>query len=240
VVCDDWLFLNHNNIGDVLTSVCPLRASHQWKKERGDLQQRIISDEGKTTTSRHAAASRTTASALQISCYIVSHRRWRHETRIRYTILGHIVLAKFVRTSREISVSWIISPLKSSHFQNCSALLARFLVCSQVTADAFGNHLGKKCVTSMKKVFSFHWIIVFVQFFSNLSMLFWLHMRVCSSISIRRNRIRALLSLPRLALRAEKFQESSQCTWCAVNVGLWNGMAVYVTNTWPLSTRPRL
>jgi hypothetical protein len=43
------------------------------------------------------------------------------------------------------SVSWLISPLKSSHFQNCSVLLASFLVGStsdQVTTDAFGNHLG--------------------------------------------------------------------------------------------------
>jgi hypothetical protein len=31
---------------------------------------------------------------------------------------------------------------------------------------------------------------------------------------------------------------SSQCTLCAVNVGLWNSMAMYVTK--PLSTRPRL
>jgi hypothetical protein len=52
---------------------------------------------------------------------------------------------------------------------------------------------------------------------------------VSSSISISRDRIRALLSLPRLALRTEKFQESSLCTLCAVNVGLFNGMAMYVT-----------
>jgi hypothetical protein len=41
-----------------------------------------------------------------------------------------------------LSVSWLISPLKSSHFYNSSILLARFLVCStndEVTADAFGN-----------------------------------------------------------------------------------------------------
>jgi hypothetical protein len=49
---------------------------------------------------------------------------------------------------------------------------------------------------------------------------FDLHMRVSSSISIRRDRIRALLSLHRLALCAEKFQESNLGTLCAVNVGL--------------------
>jgi hypothetical protein len=59
----------------------------------------------------------------------------------------------------------------------------------------------------------------FLRFFRDY---LWLHMRVSWSISIRRDRIRALLSLPRLALRAEKFQESSLCTWCAVNVVLWN------------------
>jgi hypothetical protein len=36
------------------------------------------------------------------------------------------------------------------------------------------------------------------------------------------------LSLPRLALHMEKFQESSLRTLCAVNIGLWNGMAMYV------------
>jgi hypothetical protein len=65
-----------------------------------------------------------------------------------------------VETSR-LRMSWIVEyanidlciyrvdikngPLKSSHFQNSSILFARFLVCStsdQVTADAFGNHLG--------------------------------------------------------------------------------------------------
>jgi hypothetical protein len=43
------------------------------------------------------------------------------------------------------SVSDLISPLKSSHFQNSSILFIRFLVCStsdQMTVDAFGNHLG--------------------------------------------------------------------------------------------------
>jgi predicted nucleic acid-binding Zn finger protein len=34
---------------------------------------------------------------------------------------------------------------------------------------------------------------------------------LAQSISIRRDRIRVVLSLPRLALRAEKFQESSLC-----------------------------
>jgi hypothetical protein len=41
----------------------------------------------------------------------------------------------------------------------------------------------------------------------------WLRMRVSWSISIRRDRIRALLSLPRLALRAEKFQELHDVPW---------------------------
>jgi hypothetical protein len=44
-----------------------------------------------------------------------------------------------------LSVSDLISPLKSSHFQNSSILFIRFLVCGtsdQVTVDAFGNHLG--------------------------------------------------------------------------------------------------
>jgi hypothetical protein len=49
------------------------------------------------------------------------------------------------KLSRRFSVSWIISPLKSSHFYNSSILLASFLVCStsdQVTANAFGNLWG--------------------------------------------------------------------------------------------------
>jgi hypothetical protein len=44
-----------------------------------------------------------------------------------------------------LSVSDLISALKSSHFQNSSILFIRFLVCStsdEVTVDAFGNHLG--------------------------------------------------------------------------------------------------
>jgi hypothetical protein len=44
-----------------------------------------------------------------------------------------------------VSVSWKVSPLKSSHFQNCSVVSVSFLTCStsdQLTADAFGNHLG--------------------------------------------------------------------------------------------------
>jgi hypothetical protein len=55
-------------------------------------------------------------------------------------------------------------------------------------------------------------------------------MRVSSSISIRRDRIRALLSLPRLALRAEKFQESSIWTLCAVNVVKRNGTPAQRSN----------
>jgi hypothetical protein len=48
-------------------------------------------------------------------------------------------------------------------------------------------------------------------------------MRVSWSISKRRDRIRALLSLPRLAYkRAEKFQESSLLYMFAMNVELWN------------------
>jgi hypothetical protein len=49
------------------------------------------------------------------------------------------------RSQPTISVSDLISPLKSSHFQNSAILFIRFLVCStsdQVTMDAFGNHLG--------------------------------------------------------------------------------------------------
>jgi hypothetical protein len=44
----------------------------------------------------------------------------------------------------------------------------------------------------------FHFIgeVFLYSFFSNLSRLFWLHMRVSWSISMRRDRIRALLSLP--------------------------------------------
>jgi hypothetical protein len=43
------------------------------------------------------------------------------------------------------SVSWLISPLTSSHFEKSSILLARFLFCStsdQVTSDAFRNRWG--------------------------------------------------------------------------------------------------
>jgi hypothetical protein len=61
----------------------------------------------------------------------------------------------------------ISPPLKSSHFQNCSVLLESFLVCStsdQVTADAFGNHLGQMRVFNEENI-SFHWRSVFVQFF---------------------------------------------------------------------------
>jgi hypothetical protein len=113
---------------------------------------------------------------------------------------------------------------------------ASILVCStsdQVTAHAFG-HIWGKCVSSMKNLFSFNWRSVLYSFLIIFRGYLWLHMRVSWSIPIRSQRIRALLSLPRLALRAEKFQESSLCTLCTVNVGLWNGMAMYVTNTNPI------
>jgi hypothetical protein len=46
-----------------------------------------------------------------------------------------------------------------------------------------------------RKYFHFIGEVFLYFFFSNLSRLFWLHMRVSSSISIRRDRIRTLLSL---------------------------------------------
>jgi hypothetical protein len=97
----------------------------------------------------------------------------------------------------KVYVSCLISPLKLSHFLefvNCVSEVSRLQYewsSDCWSSDAFGNHWGK-CVSSLKKVFSFLWRSVFVQ--------------LAPSISIRRNRIRALFSRPRLALRAEKFR----------------------------------
>jgi hypothetical protein len=84
------------------------------------------------------------------------------------------------------------------------------------------NSLGvkssiKKCIfISSEKCFC----TVFLRIFR---VYLWLHMRVSWSISKRRDRIRALLSVPWLAYnRAEGFQESSLLYMFAMNVGLWN------------------
>jgi hypothetical protein len=61
--------------------------------------------------------------------------------------------------------------------------------------------LGVNACLQWRNVFSFHWRSVFVQFFCEFFEFIFdcTHMRVSWSISKRRDRIRALLSLPRLA-----------------------------------------
>jgi hypothetical protein len=52
-------------------------------------------------TNRRSDESRMTASALRLSCYIVTRPNMAY-TEHSLIILSHIVLAKFARTSREI------------------------------------------------------------------------------------------------------------------------------------------
>jgi hypothetical protein len=58
----------------------------------------------KTATNRRSDESRTTASALPLSCYIVYDVTRSNMAYIEYSlvILSHMVLAKFAITSREI------------------------------------------------------------------------------------------------------------------------------------------
>jgi hypothetical protein len=99
---------------------------------------------------------------------------------------------------------------------------------------------GVNACLQWRNVFSFHFIgEVFLYSFLRI---FRGHLWLCTcalawSISIRTDRIRALLSLPRLALRAEKFQESLIYMMCRECLGGETGRVcnkLYI----PLSTRP--
>jgi hypothetical protein len=71
--------------------------------------------------------------------------------------------------------------------------------------------LGVNACLQWRNVFSFHWRSALCKIFCEV--IFDCACALAWSISLRRECIRALLSLPRSALRAEKFQESSLCTW---------------------------
>jgi hypothetical protein len=91
-------------------------------------------------------------------------------------------------------------------------LLASFLVCSRsdkVTADAFGNLWGK-CVPSLKKCIFISLEKCFCTFFCEFFEVIFDCTCALADQSLYAG-ILALLSLPRLALRAEMFQECSLC-----------------------------
>jgi hypothetical protein len=93
---------------------------------------------------------------------------------------------------------------------------------------------GVNACLQRRKYFHVHWRSVFVQFFCDFFEVIYDCGCALADQYLYAGIIRALLYLPRLALRAEKFQESSLhvCTLCTVNVRLWNGICnKYLT--WP-------
>jgi hypothetical protein len=85
-----------------------------------------------------------------------------------FSLWGVIRFSSF-RGDRKPTLRWadLISPLKSSHFEKASILLARFLVCCEWSSDCWciWKSFRVNACLHWRNVFSFHWRSVFVQFF---------------------------------------------------------------------------